>query len=86
MVQAIRQVVTVEEGGVVRLRSDQLSAGARVELIVLVDEPTPAQAKSPAGDWKKFIGSINSGDPRAGDNDGIDRDLAREYSAEDRAG
>jgi hypothetical protein len=86
MVQAIKQVVTVEEGGVVRLRSDQLSPGTRVELIVLVDQAAPAEASSPPGDWKMFIGSINSGDPHAGDNDRIDRDLAREYAAEDHAG
>jgi hypothetical protein len=39
MVAAIKQTVTVEPGGVVRVTSPELQAGARAEVIVLVERP-----------------------------------------------
>ena len=39
---AIKQVTTVQPGGVIQIASDQLPVGVRVEVIVLVDELTPA--------------------------------------------
>jgi hypothetical protein len=79
MVQAIREIVTVEEGGVVRLRSGQLSPGEKVELIVLMEQPLhPRTAPSSNGPhWRDFAGIHHSGDPRSGDNDRIDEDLAK---------
>ncbi len=43
MLQAIRETVTVEEGGVVRLRSEELSPGSLVDVIVLPSLPGPAR-------------------------------------------
>ena len=39
---AIRQATTVQPGGVIRIASDRLSVGVRAEVIVLVEETTPA--------------------------------------------
>lgn len=39
MIDAIRQQVTVQPGGVIELQSPDLPVGARVEVIVLVDSP-----------------------------------------------
>jgi len=41
MVLAIRETVTVEEGGVVRLCSHELSPGSRVEVIVIPETCSP---------------------------------------------
>lgn len=38
MVAAIRQTVTVGEGGVIEVRSPELRPGARAEVIVLVEQ------------------------------------------------
>src|SRR3954452_7918401 len=38
MVAAIKQVVTVKPGGLIQIRSDQLRAGSRAEVIVLVPD------------------------------------------------
>ena len=52
MVAAIRQTVTVGEGGVIEVRSPELRPGARAEVIVLV-EPQPSVRRS----LSSFIGS-----------------------------
>ena len=36
-------------------------------------------ARTGRGDITKYFGMIDSGDPRSGDNEKIDADLAREY-------
>jgi hypothetical protein len=41
MVAAIKQIVTVGPGGVVRVTSPELQAGARAEVIVLVQDAAP---------------------------------------------
>ena len=41
MVSAIRETVIVEEGGVVRLCSQELSPGSRVEVIVIPETASP---------------------------------------------
>jgi hypothetical protein len=41
MVRAIRETVTVEAGGVVRLCSQELSPGSRVEVIVIPEMCVP---------------------------------------------
>jgi hypothetical protein len=76
MVAAIRQTVTVQQGGVVQVSSPELTEGARAEVIVLVE----AQTQNPAGAWRRHAGAINSSDPSSADNDRIDADLAREAS------
>lgn len=40
MVRAIRQFVTIRSGGVIEIRSPDLPPGARVEVIVMLDEPS----------------------------------------------
>ena len=79
MVQAIREIVTVEEGGVVRLRSAQLSPGDQVELIVLVEQASSNAADSGPGPstWQRFAGAVKGTDANSADNEGIDDDLAR---------
>ena len=52
MVAAIRQQVTIQAGGVIEVRSPELLAGSKVEVIVLLDAPA-----EPAPRWGSFIGS-----------------------------
>ena len=47
MVHAIRERVTVEAGGVIRLRRPELREGASAEVIVLVEDSAAARAESP---------------------------------------
>ena len=54
MVAAIRQQVTVQPGGVVEVRSPELTPGARAEVIVLV-EGDPALR--PQRSLESFIGA-----------------------------
>ena len=78
---AIKQVVTIQSSGVLEVRSPELRAGDRAEVTVVV-MPAAKQAaasKTATGGWRQYAGAVNSGNPRAGDNDGIDADLAREY-------
>jgi hypothetical protein len=91
MVAAIRQHVTVQPGGVVEIRSPELPAGARAEVIVLLERTAAAQPSAPVGGvsvgepdgaWERLrrhAGAISSGDPHGSDNERIDADLAREY-------
>ena len=83
MVAAIRQHVTVKEGGVIEVRSPDLRPGEEAEVIVLVGMRAQLggnQPKSRArGGWRRYAGAIHSGDPHSADNDRIDADLAREY-------
>jgi hypothetical protein len=56
MVSAIKQTVTVGPGGLIQVRSPQLQAGTRAEVIVLVeivrDQPT-----TPAAPLASFVGA-----------------------------
>ena len=90
MVSAIRQQVTVQTAGVIEVRSPELRAGERAEVIVLVegspaDRPRAGEAPrgpDPAGAWERLrrhAGAVRGGDPSASDNERIDADLAREY-------
>lgn len=81
MVAAIKQRVTVQPGGIVQVRSPELTPGSRAEVIVLVEQPEatpPVDPGRPVADWRRFAGAIDSGDPRSSDNDRIDVDLAGE--------
>ena len=42
MVNAIKQVVTVQPGGVIEIRSPDLPEGARAEVIVILDDDQDA--------------------------------------------
>ena len=42
MVNAIKQVVTVQSGGVIEIRSPELPEGARAEVIVILDDGAEA--------------------------------------------
>ena len=48
MVAAVRQRVTVQPGGVVEVRSPELTPGASAEVIVLVERATAPDAHDPA--------------------------------------
>jgi hypothetical protein len=39
MQTALKQTVTVQEGGLIEVRSPQLPVGARAEVIILLEEP-----------------------------------------------
>lgn len=54
MVAALKQVVTVQPGGVIQIRSDQLQEGSQAEVIVLVQEPARTSWTRPL---TSFIGS-----------------------------
>lgn len=57
MVAAIRQQVTVQPGGVVEVRSSELTPGARADVIVLVGDSDPVDKQIPTPTWASFIGS-----------------------------
>jgi hypothetical protein len=93
MSTAIRQVVTVQPGGVIEVRSPELHAGDQAEVTVVVTQPTTTAASrggdaasSSAGGWRRYAGAIDSTDARAGDNARIDADLADEYGGGSKAG
>ncbi len=45
MATAIRQSVIVRSGGVIEVRSPELTPGARAEVIVILDDGAPAKRK-----------------------------------------
>lgn len=80
MVAAIKQQVTVLPGGVIEVRSPELTPGARAEVIVLVEQDFTAAGASPnrpVSEWRHFAGVIDSGDAHSSNNDQIDADLAK---------
>ena len=84
MVAAIRQQVTVKADGLIEVRSPELRAGARAEVIVLVEQPTSVRGAAEDGQaaWERLrrhAGAVDGGDPAASNNDRIDQDLAREF-------
>ena len=90
MAAAIRQQVTVVADGLLEVRSPELRAGARADVIVIVDQPAvPAPvAADPQAAWdrlQRHAGAVNCGDPRGSDNDRIDADLAGEGGGADDA-
>ncbi len=52
MIQAIRAEVTVEPGGRIEIVAPELTPGARAEVIVLEEAPTPRKRS-----LKSFLGS-----------------------------
>jgi hypothetical protein len=49
-------------------------------LAPLHDEPVPDEARKARERFRRHFGEVNSGDPRSGDNDRIDADLAKAYA------
>jgi len=82
VVTAIRQQVTVQPGGVIELRSPELMAGARAEVIILLGSESPTTGILPAGpagsqvqplpDWRRYAGTCKGGVQGSPDNDRID--------------
>ncbi len=56
MVAALRQFVTVEAGGVVRVQSGDLREGDVAEVLVLTAPPTTPDAGVIDPSWEQFIG------------------------------
>ena len=56
MVAAIKQHVTIQPGGVIEIRSPELTPGTSAEVIVLVEEQ-PATHPASQRTWASFIGS-----------------------------
>jgi hypothetical protein len=84
MVEAVKQRVTVQPGGLVEVRAPELAErlGEEAEVIVLLNgRAGEHQLRTSSGRWRRFAGSVQSGDPHSADNDRIDADLAREYGA-----
>jgi hypothetical protein len=58
VVAAIKQQVTVQPGGVIEIRSPELTPGASAEVIVLVDSAAPPAGTRPL---VSFIGAGQGG-------------------------
>jgi hypothetical protein len=90
MVAAIKQRVTVKPGGLIEVRSPELLAGQQADVIVLVNAAT---LPPPTGDdeslrasslarLRRFIGAIDSGDPRSSETSVSMPTLPRAYGAD----
>jgi hypothetical protein len=60
------------------LPSDAPTGKADVEVTIA---PHEKGASATGGDFSRFFGTVNSGNPNSADNDAIDADLAREYGS-----
>ena len=77
MVAAIKQRVTVQPGGVIEIRSPELTPGASAEVIILVDGAAP-----PAGGGRplvSFVGAGKGGFHSAEEIDAYVRELRDEW-------
>jgi hypothetical protein len=76
---AIRQEVTVQQNGIIEVRSPELRTGDEAEVIVLI-KPAPRLEASDdeKRNWRDFMGCFK-GDHGSADNESIDRDLAASY-------
>lgn len=80
MPATIRQIVTIQPGGVVELRSPELREGDQAEVTVIVmNAATGTPTAAGAGGWRRYAGAVDSGNQNAGDNARIDADLAGEH-------
>jgi len=46
MTTAIKQIVTVQPGGLIEIRSPELTVGARAEVIILLEDSNPPPERS----------------------------------------
>lgn len=58
------------------LPSEVPTGMAEVEVTIA---PHEKGTSATGGDFSRFFGTVNSGNPNSADNDAIDADLAREY-------
>ena len=83
MVAAVRQFVTVEPGGVVRVQSPELREGDVAEVVVLTGSPVSAPnavaRDAPGATWSSFIGSGASTGRTAAEIDAYIRELRDEW-------
>lgn len=62
------------------VRSPELRQGDQAEVSIVVTHPTGDQRETAkTGGWRRYAGAVDSRNPRAGDNQRIDADLAAEY-------
>jgi hypothetical protein len=86
MSSTIRQIVTVQPGGVVEIRSAELHEGDQAEVTVVVKGPSNGKTQDARiGGWRRYAGAVNRKDAQAGDNQRVDADLADEYGGESNA-
>jgi hypothetical protein len=76
MVAAIRQQVTVQPGGVVEVRSPELTPGSSAEVIVLVEAASPPPRDRPL---VSFIGAGRAGFRSVEEIDAYIRELRDEW-------
>jgi hypothetical protein len=74
MVLAVKQTVTVQPGGVVEVRSPELTPGSRAEVIVLLDQRPEAECT-----WSGFIGSVKGLFKSVEEIDSYVRELRNEW-------
>jgi hypothetical protein len=80
MSASFQQILTVRPGGVLEVRSAELHEGDQAQVtVVVLPSPDAERSAVGAGGWRRFAGAVNSKDPRAGDNQRIDADLAAEF-------
>jgi hypothetical protein len=92
MVAALKKTVTIQPGGRIEISSPKLRAGAKAEVIVILNEqqregrsakqcvrPSKEALRKAGREFERFIGAASLGHPTGADNESIDADLAREY-------
>lgn len=64
MISEVRTQATVQPGGIVAVRSDDLPEGATVEVVILVETPEPTQ-RTPLEVFEELglVGCIEDGPP-----------------------
>ncbi len=67
MIAAIRQTVTIQSAGTVEVRSPELRAGARAEVIVLIEGAECRPAASPVNTLDALQASLQLTAPAAAD-------------------
>jgi hypothetical protein len=79
VVAAIKERVTVQPGGVIEIRSPELTPGTSAEVIVLVEASAPTGAQPLAPTWASFIGSGRGGFKSVAEVDAYIRGLRDEW-------
>ncbi len=83
MVAAIKQTVTVEPGGVVRVASPQLEAGTRAEVIVLIERADDLDPQRHPAD-RPLVSFIGAGKGSFASVEEVDAFIRSERDAWDR--
>ncbi len=82
MVTTLRQLVTVEPGGVIRVQSDFFREGDLAEVLVTTTAPKEqsVEVSGPSGNWKSFIGAGIETGRTVAEIDASIRELRDEWS------